>query len=105
MKPRQIDDCFDRLDEIACHAAAIPPYKVLAEETKLAPNYLKNVMSRLIRIRRTGKLVHRETLLRSLSNEKEFDALMERLRRGEPVPRKLTRAERLAAVLAELRIE
>lgn len=105
MKPRQIDAHLDRLDEIAGHVVQIPPYKILAEETGISPNYLKNVMSRLIKIRRTGKHVPRESLLRSLCNEKEFDALMETLRRGEPAPRRLTRAERLAAVLAELRVE
>lgn len=105
MKPRHLEAKLDRLDEIAEHVVQIPPYKQLAEETGIAPNYLKNVMSRLIRIRRMGKTVPRETLLRSLSNEKDFDSLMEALRRGSPAPARLTRAQRLAAALADVGAE
>lgn len=83
MKPRQIDDCLARLDEVVGHIIETPPYKVLANETGIAHNYLKNVMARLIKIRRTGARVPRETLLRSLSNEKEFGLLMEQLSRRD----------------------
>lgn len=83
MKPSQLNEFLERLDEVARHAIEVPAYKVLAHQTGITHNYLKNVMARLIKIRRTGARVPRETLLRSLSNEREFAILMEMLQRRQ----------------------
>lgn len=80
--PRRIDECFDRLDAVASQIASIPEYKgykSLAKETGFSPNYVRNLMSRLIRIRRIGVSVPRETLLRSLGDDQKFEQLIQQV--------------------------
>ena len=69
------------MDEVAKLVAQIPVYKCLAAELGMNENYMKNLMAKLVRIRRTGVPVPRETLLSSLCSEQKFIQLMRRLDR------------------------
>jgi hypothetical protein len=86
MKHSQVEEYIERLDEVARHVIEVPAYKTLSHETGIPCNYLTNVMARLIKIRRTGERVPKEALLRALTNEREFLALMEILMRKRRRP-------------------
>jgi len=78
MKVRRLHENIDRLNEIASLVAKIPPYKQLAAESGYSTRYIANVMSKLIRLKRAGVDVPRETLLDSLCSEKAFGSLIEK---------------------------
>lgn len=86
-RPRKMtDDKLPRLIEVArirleaeVVLATAPVTKQLAGELDVSPKYLHNVMHRLTTILRASPNVSRETLRRSLYNDKEFRRLMDGL--------------------------
>lgn len=71
------DQGFTRLEEVAALKVRIPGYKQLVTETGLSEPYIKNIMSRLVRLKRANVNVSRETIRKSLMNEAEFKTLIE----------------------------
>ena len=71
------DASLAQLECVALLKTQIPGYKQLALETGLSESYLKNVMSRLVRIKRRNLDVPRETIRKSLMNDADFRSLME----------------------------
>lgn len=72
--PRLLTErAWDRLEEVAALKARIPEYKLLAIEVGISQTYLKNLMSRIVRLKKAGLPVPRETRLRSHITNGELD--------------------------------
>jgi hypothetical protein len=76
VKSRSLYESLDRLEQVAELVARTPCYKELSKETGYSRNYLANVMSKLVRLKRAGIVVPRETLITSLYSDHAFESLI-----------------------------